>query len=130
MIDNYYETESIIVETKAAYGFNDGYEYILCHIVYSLFTYSHLYVSRPSTAQIEFDIDKPTVDVSREPTNQREIGQFVNHTYSVINKGPSVVNFVNLDILWPWKVKKGNSTYLLYITDLKVWKNCCAVIRN
>ncbi|XP_062517663.1 integrin alpha-V-like isoform X1 [Corticium candelabrum] len=99
LIDNYYETESIIVETKAAYGFNDG---------------------RPSTAQIEFDIDKPTVDVSREPTNQREIGQFVNHTYSVINKGPSVVNFVNLDILWPWKVKKGNSTYLLYITDLKM----------
>ena len=53
------------------------------------------------------------------PTTELEIGStYINHTYFVVNRGPSRVPESELTVYWPGKAK--NNRYLLYIVDIRV----------
>jgi hypothetical protein len=65
------------------------------------------------------DLSKPSVDVNRIPTTELHIGlHHVNHTFVVINDGPSSVEKAVLTVQWPGKVT--NNRYLLYIMDIRL----------
>ena len=90
-------------------------------------------------SHLSFDPTNPPVNVSIIPEKEFQIGQHVNHSYYVINSGPTSVSELELVVSWPWKIKNGS--YLLYITMMKVplellhvlnWVQlclCCTVFR-
>ena len=70
---------------------------------------------------MSIDLSNPSVDINHVPTTELQIGlRHINHTFVVINDGPSRVTKSELTVLWPGKVT--NNRYLLYIMDIRVCK--------
>ncbi|XP_062518283.1 integrin alpha-V-like [Corticium candelabrum] len=69
--------------------------------------------------RVALDLANPSVERNMFPTTELEIGStYINHTYFVVNRGPSRVPESELTVYWPGKAK--NNRYLLYIVDIRL----------